>query len=211
MKHHRLIPALLGLSMVAATAPARAEVERDRFVVKGFTADISASVADACSSTTFFVGGQETVRREGSPATPGAAAFLSYWTYDACAGTTTMGVGSSFEGVAFSGNFNGASLSNTFLVETIVFPDDPLGEVTYGSQVATVTVGWSGTGPITASQGGDLVNFGGTVLWNNRSAYQQRAADVELSVDIDGAPVAFDSVSGSISQITLASVLIRLP
>jgi hypothetical protein len=211
MKCRRLVPTLLGLSMIAATAPARAEVEINRFVVKGFTADVSASVADACSSTIFFVGGQETVLRDGGPATPGAAAFLSYWTFDTCAGTTTLGVGSSFEGVAFKGSFQTASLSNTFLVDTIVFPDDPLGEVTYGSQVATVSVGWTGQGTITAVHGGDLVDFGGVVLWNNRSAYQMRGADVSLDVDIDGAPVTFDSVSGSLSNVTWASVLIRLP
>jgi len=212
MNRPRLLSFLLGASLMFVGVSAHAELAIDRFVLRGLSADISADVADECSSTTFFVGGQETVLREGSPASPSPAAFLSYWTFDSCAGTTTLGVASSFEGVQFSGNFNSASLAQTFTVETFTYSDaDPWADVIVGTRTATVSVVWAGYGPITADSSGGNLHFPGVVIWNTRVGAQVRNADVMLDVSFDGVPTTFDSVTGAIGQISWANVLIRYP
>jgi hypothetical protein len=203
--------ATLALSMLVTAASVRAEVERDRFVLQGMSSDISADVADACSSTVFFVSGQETVLREGAPAQPGKAAFMSYWTFDACTGRTTFGVGSQWDpGPSYDVNFNRASLQATFLVENFSYTEDPLDEMESWTSVATVSAGWSGKGAVTTYSDGFNIQFGG-LLWTSHSAVQQRSADVTLEVTVDGDPMAFDVVAGGTSKSGWSNLILRGP
>ena len=208
MKRPHLIFTALALSM-ALTAAAHAETAVSRFVVRGSGADITAESSDECSSTIFFVSGQENVLREGGPSTPQKAAFMSYWTFDWCAGTTTTGAGSVWgPDVDFSANFQGASLSATFTVENSSYPDDPAGEYREWTSTATIKVTWAGTGRVVPDSYHSNVKIG-ALVWTSHSSYQVRPADVLLDASVDGSPAIFDSVSGALGQVTWGNVMVR--
>jgi len=210
MKRPLLTFATLGLATVLTTTTAHADADVNRFVLSGFGADITAESADECSSTIFFVMGQDTVLRQGGPSTPQKAAFLSYWTFDWCAGTTTTGVSSAWDNVNFSANLNAASLSVTFDVENVTYSDYPAGELQEWTTTATVNLSWAGTGNIVPHSDSFNVQIG-SLVWSSGSSYQTREADVVLDVNIDGVPASFDSVSGSLSKLHWSNVMIWRP
>jgi hypothetical protein len=203
------LSSLLGLSLFLTAAAAQAAPDT-RFVIHGSTADVDAEVSDDCTSTVFFVGGQDNVLREGGPATPSQAAFLSYWTYDRCAGVTTMGVGSNWEDATFSASFQGASLGSTFVVDNFSIPDDPSGDFLEWTTTAVVSVGWTGTGRVTPSNDGFNIKIG-NLLWTSSVRSQTRAASVALDVTIDGVPASFDTVSGELGQVGWSMLILRRP
>jgi hypothetical protein len=207
MNRFLLASAVSGLSMTFVASASRAETTIDDFVLRGFNADVTATSADACSSTVFYVDGNDAVLRGGSPSTPSKAAFLGYWTYNWCTATTSYGYSSAWD-VPFTGNLHDASLSATSTLYNFSYSDDPAGESKEWTQTATVSVTWVGTGQVVPNHYGSNIQFPGLV-WTSQTMWQLRPADAVLELSIDGVPVHFDSVSGQLSQSGWASVLLR--